>query len=327
MTTTSRILPAVYNENDYEGGTPDYNEGQLATWEGATDNDMSGSGEVLTVYKEGVAGACWDENSQVTINGASNLSATEFRCIRPAPADKHAGIPVNDGSMSGFQTTYAVAGWLILNEDHFTVHDLVFTGTINNAGDRTMLDGQSGIDDLNVVGCLGFDLTNDNGNRNFLAFGGTDCYVINCLAHNVKTIGFMYHGTDPDRGYFLNCTADGCGTAFLTWAGKLCTVKNIASENNTDNWDPNIGGTWTVTTCTDGAGVTFVGGDDFHLDSTDVQAKDQGTDVSADYNNFDDDIDGEQRTGTWDIGFDEYVAVGDLTIDVSNGISVAQTLD
>lgn len=45
---------------------------------------------------------------------------------------------------------------------------------------------------------------------------------------------------------------------------------------------------------------------DFHLDSSDTAAKDQGYDLSA---IFTTDIDGDTRSGTWDIGADEYVAL------------------
>lgn len=52
-------------------------------------------------------------------------------------------------------------------------------------------------------------------------------------------------------------------------------------------------------------------GDDYHLASNDAGGIDKGTDLSGDGTfAFDDDIDGDTRSGTWDIGFDEYVAAG-----------------
>lgn len=55
--------------------------------------------------------------------------------------------------------------------------------------------------------------------------------------------------------------------------------------------------------------VTFVNeaANDFHLASNDTTAIDAGTDLSG---TFTTDIDGETRSGTWDIGADEYVAGG-----------------
>jgi hypothetical protein len=51
--------------------------------------------------------------------------------------------------------------------------------------------------------------------------------------------------------------------------------------------------------------------DDYHLASSDTAAKDAGTDLSADATwSFSDDIDGATRSGTWDIGADEYTSSG-----------------
>ena len=55
-------------------------------------------------------------------------------------------------------------------------------------------------------------------------------------------------------------------------------------------------------------------GDDFHLASTDAGAKDFGvSDPGSGL--FSDDIDGVTRSGTWDIGADEYVAAGGAVIN------------
>jgi hypothetical protein len=55
---------------------------------------------------------------------------------------------------------------------------------------------------------------------------------------------------------------------------------------------------------------TFVasGSDDYHLAGSDAGALDFGADLSADgVFAFDDDIDFDTRSGTWDIGFDEFI--------------------
>lgn len=54
------------------------------------------------------------------------------------------------------------------------------------------------------------------------------------------------------------------------------------------------------------------GSEDLHLDSTDTAALDAGLDTSGDAAplDFTDDIDGDTRSGTWDIGADEFVAAG-----------------
>jgi hypothetical protein len=46
----------------------------------------------------------------------------------------------------------------------------------------------------------------------------------------------------------------------------------------------------------------------YHLSSFDTAAKDAGVNLSGDVNlPFNTDIDGQTRSGTWDIGADEYV--------------------
>lgn len=62
----------------------------------------------------------------------------------------------------------------------------------------------------------------------------------------------------------------------------------------------------------DSKAVTFVneGGGDFHLASADTAAKDAGADLSGVTNGFTVDIDTQTRSGTWDVGADEYQSTG-----------------
>ncbi|MEA2007005.1 MAG: hypothetical protein U9O20_02480, partial [Patescibacteria group bacterium] len=46
---------------------------------------------------------------------------------------------------------------------------------------------------------------------------------------------------------------------------------------------------------------------DFHLQSTDTELKDAGTDLTLE--GFSDDIDGDTRSGDWDIGADEMIHI------------------
>ena len=128
--------------------------------------------------------------------------------------------------------------------------------------------------------------------------------------------------------YVSNNTVYGCYTGYLLSSQAL--VKNCLAQNCNNGF----GGTPDPSSdynCSDISGdapgansvigtVTFVdtANDDYHLDPSDTVAKDAGTDLSSDPNlAFTDDIDGETRSGTWDIGADEYVALAGLSIPVA----------
>jgi hypothetical protein len=91
--------------------------------------------------------------------------------------------------------------------------------------------------------------------------------------------------------------------------GLYRTFGTVNSYNNgfssvTTTYSGTVGGKTGDNTTT----PSFVneGGDDFHLQSGDTTWKDQTSDQSSGL--FTDDIDGETRTGSWDVGADEYVA-------------------
>jgi hypothetical protein len=86
-------------------------------------------------------------------------------------------------------------------------------------------------------------------------------------------------------------------------------ISDLANDAPSPSYRPNL--------ATD---VTFVDepNDDFHLASTDTEAKDAGTNLSADADlPFSTDIDGQARTvNAWDIGADEWRPAGKYTMSV-----------
>lgn len=100
----------------------------------------------------------------------------------------------------------------------------------------------------------------------------------------------------------------GSDTADFTSNG-IEYVNYCASEDATaDDWDGQGGSG-------DGNQIsqtfTFVGAPDYHLAAGDTGAKDLGKDLGVvGLYAHSDDIDGDTRSGTWDIGFDEYIAPG-----------------
>ncbi len=123
--------------------------------------------------------------------------------------------------------------------------------------------------------------------------------------------------------YAYNVTLHGCSTGLYTFNGEIVAKNCLISA--TDAVNAAAGSiTTTYCACTESGGLSGTGcrsgqtftfvdeaNDDFHLSSSDAGAKDYGTDLSGDSTiAFSDDIDGETRSGTWDIGADEYVAAG-----------------
>ena len=87
------------------------------------------------------------------------------------------------------------------------------------------------------------------------------------------------------------------------WSGPCCTT--CGSDNNGGESGNSIpGNNDCVTTASAEFISTSSGDENFHLKSS-AACIDQGMDLSG---SFSDDIDGQTRSGTWDIGADEYVA-------------------
>lgn len=152
--------------------------------------------------------------------------------------------------------------------------------------------------------------------------GGT-CYRINCLAYDCGNTGFVSDGTTwaTNNLYNYNCTAYGnfynfvdvqkcvnCLSADPGFGAGACYISTgTTGHSNNASTDSTAGGTSARINQT----FTFVdaASDDFHLASTDAGAKDFGlSDPGSGL--YTDDIDGQTRTGSWDIGADEYVAAG-----------------
>ena len=108
-------------------------------------------------------------------------------------------------------------------------------------------------------------------------------------------------------------------------AGATLNFYNNLYNGSQTGWDIDVSGgaTWNHsnnlsedTTSPDNTydslAVSFVneGSGDFHLSSGDTAAKDAGADESGATNGMSDDIDGQTRSGTWDIGADEYQSAG-----------------
>jgi hypothetical protein len=148
----------------------------------------------------------------------------------------------------------------------------------------------------------------------FENWGGSGAPPSGCAGLQIQS-GFNF--------YIYNCTFVDCNNAF--WNNDAYTVvgKNLLFVNNTTDCyesQTTLADTYCATTNDNTKGLTpggtgnrfsqtFTFSDNYHLASTDAGARDHGTSDPGS-GLFSDDIDGETRSGTWDIGADEYLAAG-----------------
>lgn len=303
FSASSRILPTSYNESTYGNATRDYTS--LATWEADTDTNLvtAADGEVLTCYDDNAP-----YNDAVTLEGATT-SSDYFRVLRAAEGQR--GTPT-----SGVRFAVTVQVCIDCQENYCSFHDIAakavkYVSAQTTTGFRTNLGAQN----VRYIGCCGYESYNSHAAGNSAGFfisnfgaGNGSAYLINCVAidTNVSPLGYgfvQYHNAFGSVSMTLyNCSAintdRGISNVVGTGIAKNCIVQNssiLAFENITQ------------TTCVT-SGVTF-DADGYHLDSADTGAIDQGTDLSGDGTfAFDDDIDGDTRSGDWDIGCDEYMS-------------------
>jgi hypothetical protein len=154
--------------------------------------------------------------------------------------------------------------------------------------------------------------------------GGGSSTIINCVFYDFANRAFYNESAGSANLY--NLTIANCGVGIYRYAGTV-TVKNCLFADCTTDASGTITDTYCATTNNNTKGLSsggtgnrfsqtfsFVGAADFHLASNDAGALGYGTDLSG--SGVTTDIDGETRSGTWDIGADEYVASA-LTLTIA----------
>jgi len=153
----------------------------------------------------------------------------------------------------------------------------------------------------------------------------------NNIIYNCGT-GIYYQWASASTFVLYNNTVMNCDQVGINFVGSatLYLKNNICNGNSTDYTLSNLASLTSNNNISEDSSspdasyrnlaVTFVneGSYDFHLDSSDTSAIDAGANLSADGQlSFSDDIDGEIRSGTWDIGADELPS-GGVTKTVSD---------
>ena len=153
---------------------------------------------------------------------------------------------------------------------------------------------------------------------------GSTVKIYNNLIYNQKTDGIIGDFSDGSNIYVYNCTLIGPGgtsTGIDNTGSNTFVVKNTIVQG----WSNGFSGTYDAASgynisdlAADVPGspsynstiVLFVNSasSNYHLSAFDTAARDAGADLSSDTNlSFSDDIDGQGRSGSWDIGADEYI--------------------
>ena len=300
---------------------------QLSTWETAQDADLTGSGPCIA----NISGTWINvDNGRISVSGWTTTEADYVKIYTEGEA-RHNGTfsqtayrVYNNNNVSGPVVTIA--------EDYVIIDGLqVGTSNITRPGisginsDVTLADNNLiNISNNIVVGHAtyayyqyGINAVRPNGNY----------YIYNNLIYNlskasgstgVRTLNaskvFVYSNTVYGGNYGFRGT-NGVTAVVLVLKNNVC--KNSSGEcyhssyNTTDSTN-NLGSHDTPPglnpiICN----VTFFdeNASNFHLGSSDVCARGNGTDLSADpYLRFNYDIDREIRTGIWDVGADQYNA-------------------
>ena len=292
----------------------------LNAWEAAEETDLVTAGDWHHVYCRSSSGTA--DTNNVSVDGWTTDS-THYILIENY--DNHGGkwdstkyrIEANAGYVAalnmaddyvqviGLQLTNiatASAGGILFNANNY---GKVIKCIIKGCSDDGIKD--NGTDNA-VVNTIVYECLNGIHKR---STGGT-LYVYNSTVCNNDTYGI--YGEDYRTVYLKNVYAGGNGTAdYYKTANSTINLTTCYSS------DGSLSTTTAAYSTTSGAYFTNLtsGSEDYHIQSSSALI-DNGTDLSSDsVYAFSDDIDGDTRSGTWDIGADEYVSAGGTDVTVS----------
>jgi hypothetical protein len=259
----------------------------------------------------------WTSSPDTTVVDMSGITtdATRFLSIYTT------GDAVHDGTYGGNAKAYSLevggTGNIFTSTDvrYLRVYGLQFkqTTTSNTHGASLITYGAS---DIRFYG---------NILKGVLSGGATGIGAIVAYGSNASSVHYIYNNIIYDwinggatcRGIWASGTNGNVYTYNNTFHNDYVGVHNAGSgatiysyNNGFASVSTTYSGTVSGKTGDSTTTPTFVseGGDDFHLQSSDTTWKDQTSDQSSGL--FTDDIDFETRTGSWDIGADEYVSAG-----------------
>lgn len=280
----------------------------LSAWEAGEQGDLVTADEIRQAECYAMA-----DTTAVIIDG-STTDATRYLRVYTPTAERHAGA-WNTGK---YYLEVSTGVGITVTDANVYLEGL----QILTNGTRAATVGGADNDNQRISDCIFRGGTQPT----VYLDGSADKYIWNCI---------IYGGTEQGLRVFVavkiySCTIIG-GTYGLDSTFASPIVKNCYASGATAAYE---GGTPALTTCassdaTGSAGLQNIaydtnnftnvtaGSENLHIPSGSA-LKDVGTDTSGDAApmNFTTDIDGDTRTGTWDIGADEYVTAGGTAIPI-----------
>lgn len=140
-----------------------------------------------------------------------------------------------------------------------------------------------------------------------------NCTLVHKGGTGASGVAFAFEaGNNNQAAIVRNCAIVGCASITTGGTG-LSTTCNY---NITDHPSTATGGANDQTGVDFSSTFTDPSNDDYTLQASDAVLKDQGEDLSGVDSGFSDDVHGQTRSGSWDVGFDEVVTSG-VTGDAS----------
>lgn len=309
----------------------------LNEWEADEQQDLAGGGNTMLVHCEGSAA----DTAAVTINGWTT-NATYGITIQADEDKRHPG----EWSTGHYRVYPEDAIALFTYEDYINVIGVQFgnhTPTVNSKHIVCLLSVTAS-NQINIEYCIIKGAMDSTYSMRCVQIVDADFNVLirNTLVYDAGTIANCYgiYGDNSTNVVLENVTVARCWIC-IRGASGTWTETNVLCDNSTIagtdlyTWYNDANHTRTYCASNDdkaddqgGAGnrvnQTFTFVDGYHLASNDAGARDHGTDLSG--QGYTDDIDGETRTGTWDIGADEYIAPVGIAMPIISEEGIHSTI-
>lgn len=300
----------------------------LASWEAGRQADLVAGDliEVAECYDLGAA-----DTTGVTIDGWTTGASNYIRITVPS-AERHTG--TRNTSKYRLVVSAGFSAAMIVSEEYVRIEGLQVRNSAGN-GSACIIIGPTGTSDVRVSDTIVHDISSSSTGDGFRITRGT-VGLYNCAAFactGTSGVGFHSYNTGSPAVTANNCVAANCSNGFAVRGFLTMTAKNCyAGGSVTSDYTRDGTATITKTTCysedgteststaafstSSGAYFTNVtsGSENLHIGAS-SSLKDAGTSLAGwAHPGGDVDIDGDARSGSWDVGYDEYVSAGPTTI-------------